>query len=84
MRVLEKLDLVMKNGDLANCYPGCRNITSLCVECESFMMALSPGSASTFASLHPSYSYMLNAMSAQDVIEEVVYYTLEKTRRLES
>ena len=82
MRVLEKLDLVMKNGDLANCYPGCRNITSLCVV--SFMMALSPGSASTFASLHPSYSYMLNAMSAQDVIEEVVYYTLEKTRRLES
>ena len=48
------------------------------------MMALSPGSACNFASLQPSYSYMLNAMSAQDVIEEVVYYTLEKTRRLES
>ena len=79
MRVSEKLDLVMKNGDLANCYPGCVNITSFCVEGESFMMALSPGSACTFASLQPTYSYMLNAMSAQDDMEEVVHYTLEKT-----
>ena len=43
------------------------------------MMALSPGSSCIFASLQPSYSYMLNAMSAQDDMEEVVLYTLEKT-----
>ena len=73
----EKLDLVMKNGDHANCYPGCINLTSFCAEGESFMMALCPGSACTYASLQPSY--VLKALSAQDDMEEVVLYTLEKT-----
>ena len=41
------------------------------------MMAPSPGSACTYASLQPSY--MLNALSAQDDMEEVVHYTPEKT-----
>ena len=41
------------------------------------MMALSPGSACTYASLQPSY--MLNALSAQDDVQEVVHYSLEKT-----
>ena len=69
----EKLDLVMKNGDQDNCI----NLTSFCAEGESFMMALCPGSACTYASLQPSY--VLNALSAQDDMEEVVLYTLEKT-----
>ena len=73
----EKLDLVMKNGDQANCYPRCINLTSFCAEGESFMMALCPGSACTYASLQPSY--VLKALSAQDDMEEVVLYTLEKT-----
>ena len=73
----EKLDLVMKNGDQANCYPGCINLTSFCAEGESFMLALCPGSACTYAFLQPSY--VLKALSAQDDMEEVVLYTLEKT-----
>ena len=38
------------------------------------MIALSPGSACTYASLQPSY--MLNALSAQDYVQEVVHYSL--------
>ena len=80
MRVLgilqEKQDLVMKNGDLGNCDPGCVNL-SFCVEGESFIMALSPGSTCTCASLQPML--MLNALSAQDDLQEVFHYTLEKT-----
>ena len=80
MRVLgilqEKRDLVMKNGDLGNCDPGCVNL-SFCVEGESFIMALFPGSTCTCASLQPML--MLNALSAQDDVQEVFHYTLEKT-----
>ena len=80
MRVLgilqEKRDLVMKNGDLGNCDPGCVNL-SFCVEGESFIMALFPGSTCTCASLQPML--MLNALSAQDDLQEVFHYTLEKT-----
>jgi len=67
--LMGQLANVVRNGDTANCYPGCVNLSFHCVEGESLLMALkdvalSSGSACTSASLEPSY--VLRALGAEE------------------
>jgi len=67
--IQSKLSDVYYNGDEANGYPGCVNLSFAFVEGESLLMALkdialSSGSACTSASLEPSY--VLRALGASE------------------
>ncbi|KAI8919132.1 hypothetical protein DFJ77DRAFT_453118 [Powellomyces hirtus] len=67
--ITSKVDHVVRNGDPAQTYPGCVNLSFAYVEGESLLMALkeialSSGSACTSASLEPSY--VLRALGADD------------------
>lgn len=67
--ITSKVDHVIRNGDVAQGYPGCVNLSFSYVEGESLLMglkdvALSSGSACTSASLEPSY--VLRSLGATD------------------
>ncbi|KAI8061656.1 mitochondrial cysteine desulfurase [Gongronella butleri] len=67
--ITSHVDLVTRNGDEEQSFPGCVNLSFAYVEGESLLMALkdialSSGSACTSASLEPSY--VLRALGADD------------------
>lgn len=68
-RIQTSIPHVIRNGDPANSYPGCVNLSFAYIEGESLLMALkdvalSSGSACTSTSLEPSY--VLHALGADD------------------
>ncbi len=82
--IRSQLDHVVFNGDEANTYPGCVNMSFAYVEGESLLMALkdvalSSGSACTSASLEPSY--VLRAIGADEDLAHSSIRFLQKLRR---